>query len=111
MVLSYAFFYLAKHQDVQMRLYETVAEVYGKSLPGGFTNEDLSKVGYLEAVINETMRLENPVANNGPRLTPPEGIVVDGIWIPGGVAVRVPGYAMHRSRSSSPSLSLHHHQS
>lgn len=107
-MLSYAFFYLAKHQDVQTKLHAAVAEARGKTLPGEFTNNDLSKIDYLEAVINETLRLENAVANNAPRLTPPEGIVVDGTWIPGGVAVRVPGYAMQRSRSiSGPFPSLH----
>ncbi|KAK0710627.1 cytochrome P450 [Lasiosphaeris hirsuta] len=95
--LSYAFYFLAKHQDSQARLFEEVATTFGKTIPGEFTNDDLSKIPYLDAVINETMRLENPICNNAGRLTPPEGIVVDRVWIPGGSAVRVPGYAMQRS--------------
>ncbi|KAK3356649.1 cytochrome P450 [Lasiosphaeria hispida] len=96
-VLSYAFYYLAKNQSYQDRLYEEVTSAFGNTVPGEFTNNDLSKIQYLEAVINETLRLENPVCNNGARLTPLEGIVVNGVWIPGGSAVRVPGYAMQRS--------------
>ncbi|KXX76972.1 Tryprostatin B 6-hydroxylase [Madurella mycetomatis] len=97
--LSYAFFYLAKNLDAQEKLYDAVAEVRGKSLPGELTNADLSGIEYLDAIINETLRLENPVANNAARMTPSEGIVVDGVYIPGGVCLRVPGYAMQRSKS------------
>lgn len=96
-VLSYAFYHLAKHQEYQERLFEEVTTVFGKTIPGEFTSGDLGKLELLEAIINETMRLDNPVANNAGRTTPPEGITIDGVWIPGGVAVRVPGYAMHRS--------------
>ncbi|KAK0641738.1 cytochrome P450 [Cercophora newfieldiana] len=96
-VLSYAFYHLAKHQEYQEKLFSEVKTVFGKTIPGEFTSSDLSKLELLEAIINETMRLDNPVANNAGRTTPPEGIMVDGTWIPGGVAVRVPGYAMHRS--------------
>ena len=46
------------------------------------------------------MRLDNPVANNAARLTPPEGIQVDGTYIPGGISVRVPGYVLHRSEAA-----------
>ena len=96
-VLSYAFYHLAKHQAYQEKLYAEVQKVFGHTIPEEFTSTDLSKLELLEAVINETMRLDNPVANNAGRTTPPEGITVDGVWIPGGVAVRVPGYGMHRS--------------
>lgn len=99
-VLSYAFYHLAKHQEYQERLFEEVKTVFGQTMPDEFTSGDLGKLELLEAIINETMRIDNPVANNAGRTTPPEGIVVDGTWIPGGVAVRVPGYAMHRSKPS-----------
>ncbi|KAK0736749.1 cytochrome P450 [Apiosordaria backusii] len=96
-VLSYIFYHLAKQPNYQHILHSFIKDVYGKTIPNEFTNHDLSQIPLLDAVINETMRVDNPVANNGPRLTPPEGITVDGVFIPGGVAVRVPGYALHRS--------------
>ncbi|KAK4447358.1 Tryprostatin B 6-hydroxylase [Podospora aff. communis PSN243] len=96
-VLSYAFYHLAKHPEHQEKLHEEVSAVFGKTIPGEFTQADLANLEFLEAVINETMRLDNPVCNNGNRTTPPEGIMVEGIWIPGGVSVRVPGYGLHRS--------------
>ncbi|KAK1757195.1 Tryprostatin B 6-hydroxylase [Echria macrotheca] len=95
--LSYAFYHLAVHGGVQEKLAGLVGEVFGVTVPGEFANADLAKIEFLDAVINETLRLDNPVCNNAARLTPPEGIVVDGLYIPGGVSVRVPGYAMQRS--------------
>lgn len=105
-VLSYAFYHLAKHQEYQDALYEEVAPVYGKTNPEEFADADLQGLGgLLEGILNETMRLDNPVCNNAARTTPPEGIVLDdGTFIPGGVSVRVPGYAMQRSRSFSLSF-------
>lgn len=99
-VLSYAFYHLAKHSAHQSKLRQEVSAVFGQTIPGEFTNADLSKIEYLDAVINETMRIDNPVANNAARLTPPGGITVEGVWIPGGVAVRVPGYVMMRSEKA-----------
>ncbi|KAK4171110.1 putative cytochrome P450 E-class, group I [Triangularia setosa] len=96
-VLSYLFYHLAQHRAYQDLLHSFIKGIYGRTVPNEFTNHDLSKIPLLDAIINETMRLDNPVANNGPRLTPLEGITVDKIYIPGGVAVRVPGYALHRS--------------
>ncbi|KAK4205494.1 putative cytochrome P450 E-class, group I [Triangularia verruculosa] len=96
-VLSYLFYHLARHRVYQDLLHPHIKKIHGQTIPNEFTNQDLTKIPLLDAMINETMRLDNPVANSGPRLTPPEGITVDGVYIPGGVAVRVPGYALQRS--------------
>ena len=40
---------------------------------------------YLAAVINETLRIHHPTSINLPRVVPPEGPIIDGRWIPGGV--------------------------
>jgi len=98
--LSYAFYHLATHPDAQTALYNEIGPLFGKTVPGQFFHNDVSQVEYLDAIINETLRLDNPVCNNAARLTPPEGIVVDGVFIPGGVGVRVPGYAMQRSEKA-----------
>lgn len=41
---------------------------------------------YLGAVINETLRIHHPTPINLPRIVPPEGQMIDGHWIPGGVS-------------------------
>lgn len=42
---------------------------------------------YLAAVINETLRIHHPTPINLPRVVPPEGQMIDGHWVPGGVSV------------------------
>jgi len=96
--VGFSIYHMAANPHYQAKLYEEIAPCFGKTVPGEFANSDLAKIDFLEGWINETLRLDNPVSNNGARLTPPEGIVVDDVWIPGGTAVRVPGYGMQRSK-------------
>ncbi|KAK3998210.1 Tryprostatin B 6-hydroxylase [Cladorrhinum sp. PSN332] len=101
LVLSQFFYHLSANPSYQSTLLSLVTPLYGLTIPGEFTSADLATIPLIDAIINETLRLDNPVANNAARLTPPEGIVVgDGTYIPGGVAVRVPGYVMHRSEQA-----------
>ncbi|KAJ5912399.1 hypothetical protein N7504_001282 [Penicillium tannophilum] len=59
-----------------------------------FTNEKLQGLPYLEAVINETLRLEPFVPNGQPRVTPPERLQADEVWIPGETIVVLPQYVL-----------------
>ncbi|UKZ50320.1 hypothetical protein TrVGV298_004578 [Trichoderma virens] len=52
---------------------------------------------YLHACINESLRLLPPVAFGLNRMTPPEGLMIDGNWIPGNTLVGVPAYTAHRN--------------
>jgi cytochrome P450 len=69
--------------------------------------EELSKVDHTDAnalallphlngVINETLRLVPPQMTGGGRITGPEGLWVDDVWIPGGVKVTAPKYVISR---------------
>jgi cytochrome P450 len=42
---------------------------------------------YLDACINEGLRVYPPTPNSLPRIVPGKGEVIDGKWIPGGIAV------------------------
>ena len=44
---------------------------------------------YLDAVINETMRIHHPTPINLPRVIPPEGRTIDGTFIPGNTIVGI----------------------
>jgi len=55
-----------------------------------------ARIPYIDAIIKETLRLK-PVAPTGmSRTTPPEGLEIDGQWIPGNTIVVIPQYIMHR---------------
>ncbi|UKZ52617.1 hypothetical protein TrVGV298_006398 [Trichoderma virens] len=98
-VLSFAFYHLARDPTFRNKLHAELEPLYGRTIIGEFTNFDLSEAEapYLNAIINETMRMDNPTCANGPRITPPEGLEVDGVFIPGDVVVYTPIHAMHRS--------------
>lgn len=92
--MTWLFYYLTTHPEVKRQLVEEVKTAYGKTVPGEFTDADLSHLEYLNAVINETLRIKPVSGNNSPRLTPPEGIMVEGTWIPGHVQVFTPVWAL-----------------
>jgi len=77
------------------RLQETLQSV----LPNGerdWSFEKVKDIPYLDAVINETLRLKPAIPGGVPRVTPASGIQIDEVFIPGDVNVIVPAYAIHR---------------
>lgn len=65
---------------------------------GKFLNSDIGNLDHLNGVINEVLRLHPPVSGVLPRKTPPEGIEIDGIHIPGNMTVSCPMYPMGRCK-------------
>ena len=59
----------------------------------------LADLPYLNAVITEAMRVHPPIPGGFPRLTPPGGIDIDEVHIPGGVTVVAPNYSIARCMS------------
>jgi cytochrome P450 len=49
--LAHVFYYLAKYQDSQQKLYEEISSI------DKYTNESLTELKYLNAIILETLRL------------------------------------------------------
>lgn len=62
---------------------------------------DIQDAPYLNAVINETLRLHPPVPSGLLRQTPPEGLTIDGTYIPGDVVISAPTWTMGRCMLSS----------
>ncbi|UPL01945.1 hypothetical protein LCI18_012879 [Fusarium solani-melongenae] len=92
--LTNALFYLVKHPQVYRKLQELVQAEF----PGG-ENEwtyEKAKIPFLDYIIYETLRLKPSVPAGLARLTPPSGIQVDEVFIPGDTVVSVPAYTIHR---------------
>ncbi|KAB5570125.1 cytochrome P450 [Coniochaeta sp. 2T2.1] len=100
--LAWIFYYLTKHPEIRAKLYEEITPAYGKTIPGEFKDADLSKLEYLGAVINEALRIRPVAGLNTPRVTPPEGIEIDGVWIPGEVQVWTPPWLLGRYEKYFP---------
>lgn len=56
----------------------------------------------LNAILKEVLRLYAPSPGMFPRITPPEGAMIDGFHIPGGVSVSASSYCLHRNEEVYP---------
>ena len=58
--------------------------------------EQVKKLPYLDAVINEALRLHSTSALGLPRIVPAGGMTVMGQFFPEGTVLSVPSYTLHR---------------
>lgn len=83
-LLSGAVFHLLKNETALRKVTDEVRS--------SFANEDeitfatVARLPYLQAVIDESLRMYPPVPGALPRRTPPEGDVIDGYTVPGNVS-------------------------
>lgn len=59
--------------------------------------ESLSKLTYMNACIEEGLRIHPPVPIGLLRTVPKDGDTIDGVWVPGGTSVSVGGWAASHS--------------
>ncbi len=92
LTLTYSWFLLSEHPDVERRLHEEVDDVVGDERPG---MEHVRDLEYLEWVIQEAMRLFPPVYTIFRE--PTTDVELAGYEVPAGTAVMLPQWAVHRS--------------
>ncbi|KAF2786949.1 cytochrome P450 [Melanomma pulvis-pyrius CBS 109.77] len=92
--LTFVFYYLAKHPEQAAKLRQELLPLAGPD--GCFAHQNIQNANHLNAVIHETLRL-HPPGSVIPRQTPPEGIEVDGTFVPGNMTVIGSQYVLGRS--------------
>ncbi|KAK7692413.1 hypothetical protein QCA50_004038 [Cerrena zonata] len=96
--LAALFWFLLKNPECYKRLQQEIDTAYPDHADPLLTPVPPSKLAYLNACINETLRLHPPVPTSGPRQVPytMHDKVVAGQFIPAGTQVYVPAYSLHR---------------
>lgn len=84
-LLSGLFFYLLKNPEYLSKLKDEVRSSFNSAGDMTFTKE--AKLPYLQACIEEALRIYPPVPVDLPRRTPPEGAIINGQLIPGETSV------------------------
>lgn len=97
--MSWMTYYLCKNPEVKSRIIKELESMffdnYNGAQPVSFTK--LQKLHLLENAEIECLRLHPPIGYAMPRDTPPQGAVICGHYIPGGVAVGVPAAIIGRN--------------
>ncbi|CZR49867.1 uncharacterized protein FPRO_16074 [Fusarium proliferatum ET1] len=92
--LTCLFFLLATNKNVFFRLQEEIDDLFSSSSEPNHSS--FSNLTYLQACIDETLRLFPPVPSGLQRMTPAEGLQVGDTFIPGDTVVTVPSYTLYR---------------
>lgn len=88
------FFELSQNPKALQALQKEVDDLYAST--DNIDAMTLSKLRYMDAVINETLRLHPPVPSGLQRMTPPEGLQIDQTFIPGNTILQIPSFTMYR---------------
>jgi cytochrome P450 len=94
---AWAFYLLARHPEVEERVWSEVREVCGSRTPG---YEDIARLTYTRMVIDETLRLYSPAWQTMRRAIQDDS--VGGYHIPANSNVYVNNYLFHRHRDLWP---------
>jgi len=92
LTLTYTWFLLSEHPEVEQRVHEELDDVIGDDRPG---MEHVRELDYLEWVIQEAMRLYPPVYTIFRE--PTEDVTLSGYEVEAGTTLMVPQWGVHRS--------------
>lgn len=95
--LSYFIWSVLKRPELQRKLEEEVA-----TLPENFKDTDMESLPWLNATMQETLRVYAAVPGTLPRLVPKGGVTIAGHFIPEGMTVGTQAYTIHRKEDIWP---------
>ena len=96
--MACALFVLTKQPELAQRLREAIAPHVSKSLEDEILDEQISTIDLLNGVISESLRMWPPSPSHPTRVTPPEGAMIAGKFIPGRTQLMAPAYVIGRSK-------------
>jgi len=92
-------YYLALNHHIQERLHKELDEQLGSEDETVATGDQVKRLPYLDACINEGLRLHSTSSLGLPRIVPEGGMTILGQFFPEGTVVSVPSYTIHRDTS------------
>ncbi|KAH7128559.1 cytochrome P450 [Dendryphion nanum] len=93
-LLSGVTWYLLKHPESLKKLVEEIRASFNSD--ADITIENLQRLKYLRACLEEGLRMYPPVPIGLPCLVPPQGAEICGEWVPGGTTVTCQQLAMYQ---------------
>ncbi|XP_055638015.1 cytochrome P450 4d1-like [Toxorhynchites rutilus septentrionalis] len=98
--ISFLFGVLAKHPDIQQKVYEEVLDVVGSDLDKPLTLSMLNELNYLDLVIKETLRMYPSVPIIGRKML--EDHEINGRTFPAGANIIIMPFSMGRDPEYFP---------
>jgi benzoate 4-monooxygenase len=89
-------YYLAQNPEAQRKLQKVLDEAVGLDDSSVLSYDQVKAIPYLDACINEGLRLHSTSSIGLPRLVPEGGLEVLGRHYDGGTVLSVPSYTIHR---------------
>ena len=87
---------ITRHPSHISKLRKELTSVNASICPNTIQHLQIQDLDHLNGVIYETLRLHPPVPTAQPRVTPPNGLTIGGVFIPGETTVWSPQYVLGR---------------
>ncbi|KAK9413434.1 putative Cytochrome P450 monooxygenase [Seiridium unicorne] len=97
MLLTFTIYFLLRNPHVLAKVTGLIRSVFSQDSEITVASTTPSALPYLDAVLQETVRIRDPVPIFAPRVAPKHGDTIDGVFIPEGTRVYCAKYVAHRS--------------
>jgi len=98
--ISFTFWLLATHPDVQTRCQEELDSIFGEDPDRPATSQDIASMKYLDTVLKESLRLYQSVPIISRRLG--EDVEIEGHLIPANTNIILGKFLLHRDPKTFP---------